>query len=65
MYISGVPGTGKTATVNAVAKAMADFVDEGGNDVIPSFDFVTVNGMQISEPRQVYVQIYEVRSPSR
>ncbi|VDL14655.1 unnamed protein product [Hymenolepis diminuta] len=59
MYISGVPGTGKTATVNAAAKSMAGCVDEDGDDVIPPFDFVTVNGMQVSEPRQVYVHIYE------
>lgn len=60
MYISGVPGTGKTATVNAAAKSMAGCVDEDGDDVIPPFDFVTVNGMQVSEPRQIYVHIYEV-----
>nr|CUU98853.1 hypothetical transcript [Hymenolepis microstoma] len=59
MYISGVPGTGKTATVNAVVKSMAGCVDDDGDNIVPPFDFVTVNGMQLSDPRQVYVQIYE------
>ncbi|EUB58586.1 Origin recognition complex subunit [Echinococcus granulosus] len=60
LYISGVPGTGKTATVTAVARSMAGCVDEDGNSVIPPFKFVTVNGMQVSQPHQIYAQIYEV-----
>nr|CDS19719.1 origin recognition complex subunit 1 A [Echinococcus granulosus] len=59
LYISGVPGTGKTATVTAVARSMAGCVDEDGNSVIPPFKFVTVNGMQVSQPHQIYAQIYE------
>lgn len=60
MYISGVPGTGKTATVTAVLNSMAGCVDTAGESIIPPFNFISINGMQVSEPRQTYVQIYEV-----
>ena len=60
MYISGVPGTGKTATVTTVVKSMFGCVEVDGTAVIPPFTFVTINGMQVSEPHQVYVQIYQV-----
>ncbi|XP_045537478.1 origin recognition complex subunit 1 [Papilio machaon] len=53
MYISGVPGTGKTATVNSALKILKDESD------LPEFQLVEVNGMRIAEPRQAYVQIYK------
>ncbi|XP_026763079.2 origin recognition complex subunit 1 [Galleria mellonella] len=53
MYISGVPGTGKTATVCSALKILKDEVD------LPDFQLVEVNGMRITEPRQAYVQIYK------
>ncbi|CAH4030346.1 origin recognition complex subunit 1 [Pieris brassicae] len=53
MYISGVPGTGKTATVNTALKLLKEEVD------LPEFQLVEVNGMRIAEPRQAYVQIYK------
>ncbi|KAG7200515.1 hypothetical protein KM043_001079 [Ampulex compressa] len=54
MYISGVPGTGKTATVNEVIRCLKRSVVKGQLD---SFDYVDINGMKLSEPRQSYVQI--------
>ncbi|XP_063626861.1 origin recognition complex subunit 1 [Cydia splendana] len=53
MYISGVPGTGKTATVCSSLKLLQDETD------LPQFQLVEVNGMRIAEPRQAYVQIYK------
>ncbi|XP_063830342.1 origin recognition complex subunit 1 isoform X1 [Ostrinia nubilalis] len=53
MYISGVPGTGKTATVCSALKILKD------EDDLPDFQLVEVNGMRIAEPRQAYVQIYK------
>ncbi|PZC87354.1 hypothetical protein B5X24_HaOG201590 [Helicoverpa armigera] len=53
MYISGVPGTGKTATVCSALKYLKEEVD------LPDFQLVEVNGMRIAEPRQAYVQIYK------
>ncbi|CAD0203314.1 unnamed protein product [Chrysodeixis includens] len=53
MYISGVPGTGKTATVCSALKILKEEAD------LPDFQLVEVNGMRIAEPRQAYVQIYK------
>jgi len=54
IYISGIPGTGKTATVNEIVKCLKRSVEKGKLDY---FDFVEINGMKLSEPRQAYVQI--------
>ncbi|KAM6217041.1 origin recognition complex subunit 1 [Rhynchocyon petersi] len=56
MYISGVPGTGKTATVHEVIRSLQQAAQ--ANDV-PSFQYVEVNGMKLTEPHQIYVQILE------
>lgn len=53
MYISGVPGTGKTATVNSALRILKE------EQELPEFQLVEVNGMRIAEPRQAYVQIYK------
>uniref|UniRef100_A0A1A9ZNE4 Origin recognition complex subunit 1 n=1 Tax=Glossina pallidipes TaxID=7398 RepID=A0A1A9ZNE4_GLOPL len=55
MYISGVPGTGKTATVAGVIRALQKQVQE---DMLPAFDYLEINGMRLTEPRQAYVHIY-------
>lgn len=55
MYVSGVPGTGKTATTTAVIRSLQASADE---EEIPRFDFVEINGMRLTEPRQAYVHIY-------
>ncbi|CAH0550253.1 unnamed protein product [Brassicogethes aeneus] len=51
MYISGVPGTGKTATVTSVINTLTQ------NKKLPKFNFVSINGMRLTEPRQSYVEI--------
>nr|XP_012417809.1 PREDICTED: origin recognition complex subunit 1 [Odobenus rosmarus divergens] len=56
MYISGVPGTGKTATVHEVIRCLQQAAQV--ND-IPPFQYVEVNGMKLTEPHQVYVQILQ------
>ncbi|XP_055387641.1 origin recognition complex subunit 1 [Condylostylus longicornis] len=56
MYISGVPGTGKTATVTRVISALKK---KSANEEIPKFEFIEINGMRLTEPRQAYVQIYK------
>lgn len=55
IYISGVPGTGKTATVTQVVRKLQT---EAKQNVLPKFDYVEINGMRLTEPRQAYVQIY-------
>uniref|UniRef100_A0A9L0R5A3 Origin recognition complex subunit 1 n=1 Tax=Equus caballus TaxID=9796 RepID=A0A9L0R5A3_HORSE len=56
MYISGVPGTGKTATVHEVIRGLQQAAQ--ANDV-PPFQYIEVNGMKLTEPHQVYVQILQ------
>lgn len=55
MYVSGVPGTGKTATTTAVIRSLQALAVE---EDIPKFEFVEINGMRLTEPRQAYVHIY-------
>ncbi|KAM6066190.1 origin recognition complex subunit 1 isoform 1-T2 [Chlamydotis macqueenii] len=57
MYISGVPGTGKTATVHEVIRCLKQAAE---NDELPSFQFVEINGMKLTDPHQAYVQILEL-----
>ncbi|XP_017886459.1 origin recognition complex subunit 1 [Ceratina calcarata] len=54
MYISGVPGTGKTATVNEAVRCLQKLIMKGE---LADFDYVAINGMKLTEPRQAYVQI--------
>ncbi|XP_029001649.1 origin recognition complex subunit 1 [Betta splendens] len=56
MYISGVPGTGKTATVHEVMRCLQHVADV---DEIPPFNFVEINGMKMTDPHQAYVQILQ------
>lgn len=60
MYISGVPGTGKTATVHEVMRCLQTAADD---EQIPPFSFVEVNGMKMTDPHQAYVQILQVSRP--
>ncbi|XP_068809258.1 origin recognition complex subunit 1 isoform X2 [Struthio camelus] len=57
MYISGVPGTGKTATVHEVIRCLQQAAE---NDELPSFQFIEINGMKLTDPHQAYVQILEL-----
>lgn len=54
MYISGVPGTGKTATVTAVVDKLQQKMKTKS---VPKFEFISVNGMRLTEPRQTYVEV--------
>ncbi|OXB82080.1 UNVERIFIED_CONTAM: hypothetical protein H355_008959 [Colinus virginianus] len=56
MYISGVPGTGKTATVHEVIRCLQQATED---DDLPSFQFIEINGMKLTDPHQAYVQILE------
>lgn len=53
MYISGVPGTGKTATVREVVRVLQECSHEGN---LPSFTYLEVNAMTLTEPHQLWVQ---------
>uniref|UniRef100_A0AC35TLZ3 Origin recognition complex subunit 1 n=1 Tax=Rhabditophanes sp. KR3021 TaxID=114890 RepID=A0AC35TLZ3_9BILA len=52
MYISGVPGTGKTASVLQAIKKLSSARRE-------RFDFCYVNGMELAKPINVFSEIYQ------
>ena len=60
MYISGVPGTGKTATVHEVLRS----IQEDRHD-LPEFTFVEINGMKLTEPAQAYSAFLKVSALCR
>lgn len=55
IYVSGVPGTGKTATTTQVIRALTAQSEKGD---LPKFDLIEINGMRITEPRKAYVEMY-------
>jgi origin recognition complex subunit 1 len=52
MFVYGVPGTGKTATVKSVMRRIRD---EGEY----SFEYIEVNGMRLSSPRMAYNYLWK------
>ncbi|KAJ2495149.1 Origin recognition complex, subunit 1, partial [Coemansia sp. RSA 2052] len=56
MYISGVPGTGKTATVHEVIRTLQENAEEGE---LPDFQYIELNGMKMTEPAQAYTQLWQ------
>lgn len=54
MYISGVPGTGKTATVNEVIRYLKEDSDT------PDFTFHEINGMRLTSPEQTYTEMWRL-----
>ena len=58
MYISGVPGTGKTATVHEVIHELENERDHGS---LPTFRFIEINGMKLTEANQAYSYFLKVR----
>ena len=56
MYISGVPGTGKTATVREVIRALRKKSRDG---YLPRFNHVELNGLRLQTPKHAYSAIAE------
>ncbi|KAJ9123931.1 hypothetical protein QFC22_000722 [Naganishia vaughanmartiniae] len=59
LYIAGVPGTGKTATVHAVVKQLTKRAEEG--EVAP-FSYVEINGLKVPTPQHAYTVLWEAIS---
>jgi origin recognition complex subunit 1 len=53
LYISGMPGTGKTATVRQVVREL------GADAAMPPFQFVEINGMKLPSPQFAYSLIWQ------
>ncbi|KAK9486801.1 P-loop containing nucleoside triphosphate hydrolase protein [Lipomyces starkeyi] len=56
IYVSGTPGTGKTATVRSVVRSLKRNF---------AFRFVEINGMKITQPTQAYALLWEAISEQR
>ena len=56
LYICGIPGTGKTASVLEVARQLGA---ESKSGALRKFHFVEINGLQLPSPMHVYSQLYE------
>ncbi|KIJ60349.1 hypothetical protein HYDPIDRAFT_117246 [Hydnomerulius pinastri MD-312] len=59
VYISGVPGTGKTATVHAVVRELKRMAE---NSETNPFTYVEINGLKIPEPSAAYNLLWETVS---
>lgn len=56
LYICGIPGTGKTASVMEVVR---DLARESRPKTGKRFHFIEINGLQLPSPMHVYSQLYE------
>jgi origin recognition complex subunit 1 len=62
IYISGTPGTGKTATVREVISRLEEAVRL---DELDDFIFVEINGMKITDPHHSYVILWQALKGDR
>ncbi|WVW85627.1 hypothetical protein I302_107665 [Kwoniella bestiolae CBS 10118] len=62
LYIAGVPGTGKTATVHAVVKELKRKAEDGE---LQPFSYVEINGLKIPSPQHAYTVLWEAISGSK
>lgn len=62
IYISGTPGTGKTATVREVVAQLHASVQA---EELDDFVFVEINGMRLVDPHQAYSLLWEALTSSR
>ena len=62
IYISGTPGTGKTATVREVVSSLQQAVL---NEELDDFNFIEINGMKVTVPHQSYSLLWEALKGDR
>lgn len=62
LYISGVPGTGKTATVREVVRTLNARRAVGE---LPAFEAIEVNAMSLPDPNLVYSELYKAMTGSQ
>jgi Cdc6-like AAA superfamily ATPase len=57
LYISGVPGVGKTAIVNKVVRELMLLSTDSD---LPQFKYIFLNGMKLNKPEKIYNQLLQV-----
>ena len=55
LYVSGMPGTGKTATVLATVNELKKEVEQGK---LPDFNFLEINCLRLQAPAQAYTVLW-------
>ena len=58
LYVSGVPGTGKTAAALEVVRALRRRAASGAS---PAFRFVELNALRLPSPQHAYSALLEAR----
>lgn len=53
LYVSGMPGTGKTATIREVMRELAQRKAD-----MPAFEALEINGMSVPDPNMVYSELH-------
>jgi origin recognition complex subunit 1 len=56
LYISGMPGTGKTATCRQVVRGLEELARQ---EELPEFQFVEINALKLARPSDAYSVLYE------
>lgn len=56
IYVSGVPGMGKTATIKDVIQQMTNLTEEG---YVKPFNFLEINGLKLLSPTVAYSMLWE------
>jgi len=62
LFIAGPPGTGKTASVRSIISELQKEQHEG---LLPEFNFIALNGMELRHPFDAYVKFWEAVSGPR
>jgi origin recognition complex subunit 1 len=62
VYVSGVPGVGKTATVREAIRSLKQRVKGG---LISPFKFVEINGMKLNDAQDAYSLLWQTLTGSR
>jgi len=62
IYVSGVPGTGKTATVREVIRTLQERVDA---EELDDFQFLEINGLKVLDPNQAFAMLWEALTGER
>lgn len=59
LYVSGTPGTGKTATVREVLAQLQLRIDDGTPNSLPYFTTLEINGMKLINPQESYEVLWQ------
>lgn len=56
LYLSGMTGTGKTATVLTAISSLSQIKEELG---LPDYTFIEINGLRLSSPQEAYTLLWK------